>query len=279
MNEAARSNEGYIVLSFGQSNEGCSAMDWAHGSYPVYPLPEGWDEENPLIKVAVDFPRPPRPFVAFPPHTDPPRWENIDGSSWTGYGFSSYGWEQSFMRELQERVNSTVYFVRIAKGGIPMSDYEPGGDMYPHIDPMITFAIDDIIAQGKTPVILFAHWGHGESNAGDAPSAYAARVNNFITFLRGVYPPYTNNIPFIMRKISHYQTMALPTNVNAAFDLVESGTANCYALDPDDMDPIPEFYEEPGAGAGNTIHKDGPTQIRYGVPFLWGFCLANEIIT
>jgi len=278
----AASNNEYIVPSFGQSNEGEADIDIFSSTFPthpVYPLPDGYEDVDPTIKIAVDYLRPTRPANGvIQPHDQPPRWESMEGVYWTGYGDVTYGWEQSFLRHLRDRYNSTVYFIRIAKGGVPIEAFMPGGELYDGIEPLIRFAIDDIIARGKNPVILFARWGQGESNASEAPSTYLAKYESVIDYVRGLYPPYTTNIPFISRKLSLLQTiLSTPDNINAAFDMSVSDLENCYTYSLEDMDTTPVVYQEPGYGAGQGIHWDGPTQLADG-DYLFQFGLDNNLI-
>lgn len=255
----------YIVLSLGQSNEGQAVFPYALDSYPVFPLPSSpvdFNAIDPQIKFAIDTARPDIPFTLRKAHTGVFRWESSEGAYWSsGDGIAAYGWEQTFLRRLKNRVNDTVYFVRVAKSGIGIEYFQSGGGGYDLLASGLTFAIEDIIAAGKRPVILFCDYGHGENAQAD--TGYRPKIIGVVDYIRQIYPPYTTNIPFMLRKMSVVQTLFSRTLVNAAMDGAALDRPGLYPYAPDDMtSPAITGYIEPNYSG--VAHYDDAGQYALG---------------
>jgi len=116
--------------------------------------------------------------------------------------------------------DSPLYVVKYGTGGSEINNFLSGGTDYLEFwNNYVVPAINDLIGQGKTPLVYFGFWqGEADSNTQPLTDAYSGKFDTFVSLWQ------TNlgaTLPFNIFEI--YELDARDTTINGVF-ATKSGT-------------------------------------------------------
>lgn len=212
----------HVYLIGGQSN--------GTGRGNAADIPSGSPLASPQTDVALYY----RKTLTNAPNNTLPENQVIDLAPGSGHGRSltfplEFGPELSIGRTLADALpGQNVMLVKGTHGGSGLqAGWGEGGTNYVNFEQTVAAALQAVVNQGDTPVMMGMFWLQGESDANNVSSAgnYATNLTDLISRVRGDFFA-GEDAPFVFTQLSDNQYTSLSTNITAVRDGQASVAAN-----------------------------------------------------